>query len=510
MQKMKSEIDENNIEYESLPQNKPRKSKKIANILFLIMCFLLLISSFLLLFVSTEKETTNLGNLPIEISLKVDSLDEEIVKMYKTKYILQTQQDSILSRSIKTDSQEAQKYIGLLIEQEVIQKNIDSMNVKKEDILTLYFYELGKKEGEKSQKDIYKNVTRGFIYFFVIISFIMLGYIIRTLLWRKIDDLTEKNKKGIKSLIKGKGYTKIHEDVKNNNKKAEEKLEEIKKIEKEILKNPQFAKIDFYSWLFERYFEENSIGNKSEFQKAEVAKNIYTIQKIASELPEDKNVKLISSIKFVLENVNESKTEVRKKRMSSNKIVQALEEDFQTMRNRVEEEGKLTKEQASRNLLISFFIAFVFLTLLIYTITPFYSLFSETATIIYGGIWSNFLVGFIPKLSGMIGLLTIFLYFIRLYKSNMTDTRYYQNEATNIDHKLIALKTAIFSQNEKVIDSLARQYAKTERNEKLTEAETTTDLERIKMDNDLNKNYLEQILAALNLNSIPPSKDGKS
>jgi hypothetical protein len=91
-----------------------------------------------------------------------------------------------------------------------------------------------------------------------------------------------------------------------------------------------------------------------------------------------------------------------------------------------------------------------------------------------------------------INLLVVF--FLRLYKQNLHDIKFFQNELSNIDSKLIALYYAKNEEDKKVYNFILEELGKTERNFILKNGETTIELEKMKLDKDENYSISELIL----------------
>lgn len=89
------------------------------------------------------------------------------------------------------------------------------------------------------------------------------------------------------------------------------------------------------------------------------------------------------------------------------------------------------------------------------------------------------------------------LFFLRLYKTNLFEIKYFQNELTNIDCKIIALKTAIYLDDKTAIRAILKELSNTERNHLLKKGETTVELERVKMEKDESKQLLENLTKLL-------------
>lgn len=82
-------------------------------------------------------------------------------------------------------------------------------------------------------------------------------------------------------------------------------------------------------------------------------------------------------------------------------------------------------------------------------------------------------------------------YYLRLYKGLGEDIRFYQNEITNIEMKILSMFVA---ESEDSKNSLVCELAKTERNFIISNKQTTIDLERRKRDFDVIKSSADSVV----------------
>ena len=102
--------------------------------------------------------------------------------------------------------------------------------------------------------------------------------------------------------------------------------------------------------------------------------------------------------------------------------------------------------------------------------------------------------GFMPRLSLVI-LIELFAYFfLKLYKSSLSEIKYFQNELSNFEAKYVSLRIAIMDKDRGVFDEVIKTLARTERNYILEKGQSTVGLERAKFDQD---HFLDAI------NSLP-------
>lgn len=100
---------------------------------------------------------------------------------------------------------------------------------------------------------------------------------------------------------------------------------------------------------------------------------------------------------------------------------------------------------------------------------------------------------YIPRISIVIFVEVFAFFFLKIYKTNLSDIKYFHNEKTNIDLKLIAIKSAISSKNETIIQLAIEELAKTERNFILKKGESTIEIEKEKMDIRNSKNIIDAL-----------------
>lgn len=157
---------------------------------------------------------------------------------------------------------------------------------------------------------------------------------------------------------------------------------------------------------------------------------------------------------------------------------------FYRTQKRLDEECNRLNRQAVLNLYLAFVMALI---LIIYIII---SVFSFSSFNLRG--WTGFLIHYIPRLISFASIITIFLYFIKLYKTNIIDVKYYQNELTNIEQKYLALEVAIANDNNEAVIEIIKDFSTTDRNVIITNDQKSLEIERIKLENEINKGYLDK------------------
>jgi len=89
---------------------------------------------------------------------------------------------------------------------------------------------------------------------------------------------------------------------------------------------------------------------------------------------------------------------------------------------------------------------------------------------------------YLPRLAVIVFAEIFAYFFLRLYKTSLPDLKYYQNEITNVEMRLAALKAAILLKQNESLASVIENLSKTERNFALKAGETTVDIEKLKQE----------------------------
>ena len=104
---------------------------------------------------------------------------------------------------------------------------------------------------------------------------------------------------------------------------------------------------------------------------------------------------------------------------------------------------------------------------------------------------------FIPRVSFVILVEFLAYFFLGLYKRNLEEIKYYQNELTNVDFKFMAFFQLIENHvgGDKALLGI-NELLKTERNRHINKGQTTEELERMKYDYNAIKDLISPLLKA--------------
>jgi hypothetical protein len=107
--------------------------------------------------------------------------------------------------------------------------------------------------------------------------------------------------------------------------------------------------------------------------------------------------------------------------------------------------------------------------------------------------FKNLMLPLVPRLL-LVLFVEIFAYFfLRLYKDGLSEIKYFQNELTNVESKLVAVEFSYITGLQDSIKEAISMLSKTERNYILEKGQTTVELERAKSESDLTKNIIKTI-----------------
>lgn len=104
--------------------------------------------------------------------------------------------------------------------------------------------------------------------------------------------------------------------------------------------------------------------------------------------------------------------------------------------------------------------------------------------------WLDFAYVAIPKFGLALFIELVALSFYKTYKTNLDNIKYYQNELTSIESRRIALYAAIIKDNDDNIKLCVDTLLKIDRNFKLSDGESTIELEKLKLD----YSYLSKVI----------------
>lgn len=237
---------------------------------------------------------------------------------------------------------------------------------------------------------------------------------------------------------------------------------------------------DFLVWATTNEIAKNNL-NGIDLEKAKSLKEIYDN---SEKLGDDRNEFLNSVIKFT--NLKRKQEEIQ------NDTHSEIYNVFENIQERLKEECDRLNRQALINLFLCFFIAFSLMSFITYTSIM-------TSEIKNDNTFQVFLIKYIPRIIAITSLLTMFLYFTKLYKTNIIDVKYYQNELTNVEIKQISLKTALLNGDKEIINKVITDFSNIERNLIMNKEQTTNEIERIKIENEINKDYLNKVWELLSI-----------
>lgn len=119
----------------------------------------------------------------------------------------------------------------------------------------------------------------------------------------------------------------------------------------------------------------------------------------------------------------------------------------------------------------------------------------------------NALSYFVPRTSTVIFMEIFAFFFLKMYRNNLLEIKYYQNELTNIEFKAITLITSLKNDDKDTLKKLVMEFSKTERNFILQKDETTIEIETAKNQSASDKTLTDNLKTILESFSKLRSKE---
>lgn len=254
---------------------------------------------------------------------------------------------------------------------------------------------------------------------------------------------------------------------------------------KESEKNDDSLLIDFVEYRLDEINErikkyESTIGLTDEDKKI-------TINNVVNKISEDTIKTIFENESIKLKNDIKENLGFEKLLLLSKNITQRLNREIKDLRLR-----------SNMNLMLGIAITAGGLYLLMTTVLMIDSsellknLASESSDS-NDKFFKNLMLPLVPRIS-LVVFIEIFAYFfLRMYKNGLSEIKYFQNELTNIESKLIAVEMSHITKNQECLKISIEALSDTERNFILEKGQTTVELEKAKSESELTKNIIKNI-----------------
>lgn len=144
-----------------------------------------------------------------------------------------------------------------------------------------------------------------------------------------------------------------------------------------------------------------------------------------------------------------------KQAASTAENVREISNTASDMKMRLRQEVDTLSKRANVNLTFGVMISLVGIVILSYFI------YITTTELSNGLNTMDIFIRFAIRFS-LVAFIQIFAYFfLRLYRYSIFETKYFQNEITNIDARFLALQTALFTEDKLLLSALAKELTKT-------------------------------------------------
>ena len=178
------------------------------------------------------------------------------------------------------------------------------------------------------------------------------------------------------------------------------------------------------------------------------------------------------------------------KTIQQNLSYQELKESSDVIRTRLILEIGDLRRRSNANLVIGIIITLCGLYLLWNTIQKFDSLDIISADAEKVPI---LMFSVLPRLTLVIFIEFFSYFFLRLYKSGLSEVKYFQNELTNIESKLVSAHYAYLTEDGESLASALKSLSTTERNFILEKGQSTTETKRYEADRELLSSLIKKL-----------------
>lgn len=239
---------------------------------------------------------------------------------------------------------------------------------------------------------------------------------------------------------------------------------------------------------YESVLDDRSIDNIIENLKAELFSKFSDFKNLDEVKNEIRNTIDQQVSKLSEEKIIQQISDKFNKELNAKTKLDIIESELISIKQRIERETARLARYGYINLMIGFVTTFLAIFFLGYSLLG-----VQTQNITP----TDYLFHFIPRLSLSILIEIFSFFFLRLYKSNLDDIKYFNNERTNIEMKIVAIKTSLSYDDKETVKSLMLELVKTERNFILKKGESTVEIEKNKSDINSNDKLLGGILKIL-------------
>lgn len=194
------------------------------------------------------------------------------------------------------------------------------------------------------------------------------------------------------------------------------------------------------------------------------AKNITLSNEERKELIDSTKKKIVGEMIF-------KASEDIKKEMLSIKDQLSINEHYEDMVYRIKKEIDRLNRRGGANLGIGALIAFSGIAYLGFVIV----------NQAFDGDRVSYVIHMLPRISFVIVIEVFAYFFLKLYKNGFDEVKYFQNELTNIESKVLAIKFLKDVKNEELMSEVIKSLMTTERNFVLSKGQTTVALEKEKL-----------------------------
>lgn len=167
--------------------------------------------------------------------------------------------------------------------------------------------------------------------------------------------------------------------------------------------------------------------------------------------------------------------------------LKTLRYDFESIKERLDDEIYSLRRISNVNLTIGVLVTVAAVIVLIS------ALFSNETKSLRG---LDYLYHILPRISLAVFIELLSFFFLKMYKRRYEEIKFYNNELTNVEQKIISLKVSMLSDSN-MLDDVIRIFASSERNYILKKDETTVDIQKLSIETTSSNKIIEALTGIL-------------
>ncbi len=239
------------------------------------------------------------------------------------------------------------------------------------------------------------------------------------------------------------------------------------------------------------------LKNKVNELSSKVESNVFNNAQLELNKEDIKNEILKKATNENISLIFHSEAEKLKSALENEVKYEKLNFSSKTIKMRLYREISDLRLRANMNLVIGIAITALGLAVLYQTVSFAEKMHESQPQLLYGTanapLFKELFLSFAPRIMLVIFIEMFAYFFLRLYKQGLSEIKYFQNELTNIESKIIALEVCYLNDDNQAMTTVIDALSNTERNFVLEKDQTTIEIEKSKLDTETTKGLMSML-----------------